>query len=393
MSLVATEPLWAPAGATLRSAPQPERAQVLIVGAGLAGSALALFLAEAGWEPVVLEAGPAPGQRISGRDTGLMMPVLNDTPHRLIAALGVDGARGVVDFSKASIELATALGLSSGEGALMAAGIPQEVQQHGADRDALIALDIHADAWTPEQVAEASGCEGFGPGLWLSAGKRLVHDAASQLSLRAEAAGAQFVFDCTVTGLGGSGSDTEVLTRFGPIAADLIILACGHHLPQIEPWFQDKTYPVRTQLLATRPTAEPLLFPIRSQLGHAHIIPGPENQLIASGCRWATPHLEAGETDDTVVSEAVHSKLSQLLKRHRPDAPPIDHQWSAIMTHTCDGLPLLGPIPGQSRVVCCGGFAGHQATLGLGAARAVADGLLDEDHLSVPDLFSLARFV
>ena len=103
--------------------------------------------------------------------------------------------------------------------------------------------------------------------------------------------------------------------------------------------------------------------------------------------------MEAGEADDTVVSQAVHEKLVQLTTRHRPDAQTPSHQWSTIMTHTCDGLPLLGPIPGRSRVISCAGFAGHQATLGVGAARAIADGLLDENHIEVPELFALARFV
>ena len=63
------------------------------------------------------------------------------------------------------------------------------------------------------------------------------------------------------------------------------------------------------------------------------------------------------------------------------------------MTFTCDGLPLVGPIPGRSRVLSCTGFAGHQAAVGIGAARAVADGLLGESSIQVPELFSLSRFV
>ena len=393
MSLVATAPVWGEASQRPASMPLPAQAQVVIVGAGLAGSAVALFLAEAGWAPVVIEARSSPGQALSGRDTGLSLPVLNDTPHRLITALGLPGAVQVVRFSQASLALGASLGLLEQTGALMAAGIPQETAQHPIDAQALQHLGIEAEPWTPEEVAARSGCAGFGPGLWVPEGGIMASDAATQLALRAEAAGACFVFDAPVTGLGGGGASTQVLTESGSIATDVVILATGHRLAQVESWFEDKTYPVRAQLLATAALQEPLPFPIRTQLGHAQLVPGPDQRLVSTGCRWATPHLEAGEADDSVVSSAVHDKLWELTVRHRPGAPAPTHQWSGIMCFTCDGLPLLGPIPGRSRILSCAGFAGHQAALGLGAARAVADGLLGEDHIAVPDLFSLARFV
>ena len=86
MSLVATSPVWAAPSEGVDGVALPEKTEVLIVGAGLAGAALALMLAEAGWAPVVVEARQSPGDGISGRDTGMALPVLNDTPHRLIAA-------------------------------------------------------------------------------------------------------------------------------------------------------------------------------------------------------------------------------------------------------------------------------------------------------------------
>jgi len=373
--------------------PLPAHAQVVVVGAGLAGSAVALFLAEAGWAPVVLEARCGPGHALSGRTTGLSLPVLNDTPHRLITALGESGAAQVVRFSQASLALGVSLGLLEQTGALMAAGIPQETAQHPVDAQALQQLGITAERWTAEEVAARSGCAGFGPGLWVPEGGIMASDPATQLALRAEAAGARFVFDVPVTGLGSDGASTQVRTESGSIATDVVILATGHRLPQIDSWFEDKTYPVRTQLLATPPLQASLPFPIRTQLGHAQLVPGPDQRLVSTGCRWATPHLEAGEADDSVVSPAVHDKLWELTARHRPGAAAPTHQWAGIMCFTCDGLPLLGPIPGRSRILSCAGFAGHQATLGLGAARAIADGLLGEDHIEVPDLFSLARFV
>jgi len=393
MSLVATPAIWGETTASVPAAPLPDQAQVVIVGAGLAGTASALFLAEAGWSPVVIEARSAPGRSLSGRDTGLAMPILNDTPHRLIAALGEEVAVQVVRFSESSLDLSNRLGLLDPTGALMAAGMPQETEQHPIDADALRTLGIEADRWTPEEVKENTGATAFGPGLWVPSAGLLAHDAASQLATSAHSAGARFVLDTPVTGLHSDGAHTTVHTEAGPITADVVILATGAQLAKVDPWFEDKCYPVRTQLLATEPLDSVLPFPIRTQMGHAQLVPGPDQRLISSGCRWATPHLEAGEADDTVVSPQVHDKLTQLTQRHRPDASAPTHQWTGIMAFTCDGLPLLGPVPGRSRIISCTGFAGHQATLGLGAARALADGLLGESQIEVPDLFGLSRFV
>jgi len=393
MSLVATPPLWAAPTAPADSAPLPDTASVIIVGAGLAGCATALLLAEAGWAPIVLDTRSAPGQGISSRDTGLASPVLNDPPHRLISALGEEVAAHVVRFAQASLALSEELGLLSRTGVLMAAGLPQETEQHGADAQALKTLGIEADAWSPEEVAERTGAEAFGPGLWLPSGGLIARDGAAGLATRAHAAGAVFVLGTTVTGLSSDGAGTVVQTSAGQIHTDVVVLAAGAGLAHVAPWFEDKSYPVRAQLLATPGLSAPLPFPIRTQLGHAALVPGPSSHLVATGCRWATPHLEAGEADDSVVSPAVHGKLSELTKRHRPDAGDPTHQWTGIMAFTCDGLPLLGPIPGRSRIISCSGFAGHQATLGLGAARAIADGLLGQSHIEVPDPFGLSRFV
>ena len=393
MPLVATPPVWGEGHASVTSVPLPDQAQVVIVGAGLAGTAAALFLAEAGWAPLVIEARPAPGRSLSGRDTGLAMPVLNDTPHRLIAALGADMASEVVRFAQASLDLSESLQLLDRTGALMAAGMPQETEQHPVDAEALNTLGITAEPWAPEEVAARTGTAEFGPGLWVPSAGLLARDAATRLATKAQTAGARFVLSTPVTGLHSDGAMTTVHTSSGSTDADVVILATGAQLAQVDPWFEDKCYPVRTQLLATEPLESALPFPIRTQLGHAQLVPGPEQCLISSGCRWATPHLEAGEADDTIVSVQVHDKLTQLTLRHRPDASAPTHQWAGIMAFTCDGLPLLGPIPGRSRIISCTGFAGHQATLGLGAARAIADGLLGQSHIHVPDPFALSRFV
>jgi glycine/D-amino acid oxidase-like deaminating enzyme len=47
-----------------------------------------------------------------------------------------------------------------------------------------------------------------------------------------------------------------------------------------------------------------------------------------------------------------------------------------IVTHTCDGLPFVGPIPGDPRRVACTGMLGVGPALAVACADQVAEGLL-----------------
>ena len=65
---------------------------------------------------------------------------------------------------------------------------------------------------------------------------------------------------------------------------------------------------------------------------------------LLSGCRWATPHLEVGEETEDVI-EAISqaqwrfaAKYFSFCSTKQPDPSEVI-QWSAIQTHSCDGLP------------------------------------------------------
>ena len=130
------------------------------------------------------------------------------------------------------------------------------------------------------------------------------------------------------------------------------------------------------------------------QYGYTSALQRPSGEVFISGCRWATPHLEMGETDDTVISEAVDARLSGFLHQHWPalSQASVTHRWTAIMTLTCDGLPSLGPLPGRPRIISCGGFGAYGASFALRAAQAVVDGIMTGESPGVPECFTTRRF-
>ena len=63
------------------------------------------------------------------------------------------------------------------------------------------------------------------------------------------------------------------------------------------------------------------------------------------------------------------------------------------MTFSCDGLPIIGPIPGRPRFIACTAFNGRQYGLGLRAGKAVSQGILTGRAEGVPSIFKTGRFV
>jgi glycine/D-amino acid oxidase-like deaminating enzyme len=395
VSLVNPTPIWS-TDDSVSSIPLPSRADVIIIGAGLAGTAVALFLAEAGVEPLVIDSAAQVGRGISGRGSGVVLPLLADMPAQLISALGETGAKDLINLAQRGIAELDALGVLQRCGVLHAASLPQERRDHSANLAALQQLDVVVEEWSAAQVEEGSRTQGFGRGLWLpNAGFIQPGLAVSAIAAKAQAAGARFALNTRAIQLRPHGVESQVQTSQGQIRCDVVIIANNVGAPTLEPWFSDKIHPVRTQLAAWRPGESPIPFPIQTQLGYATLRPHSDGGLIAGGCRWATPHLEVGEDDERVCSPAVHQKLVGMAQRHAPtqaNGEP-SHAWAGIMGFSCDGLPLIGPIPGRSRWICCLGFGGHQSSLGVAAARLVSDGLLGGDASPGGSLWSPRRFV
>ena len=117
--------------------------------------------------------------------------------------------------------------------------------------------------------------------------------------------------------------------------------------------------------------------------------------MAASGCRWATPHMEMGEDNESAREATIDNRLRDALQRHLSPCTTasLGPAWAGIMDHTCDGLPLVGPLPGRSRHIACTGFQGHELSFAFRAAHSVTLGLLQGKDPDLPAFFHPSRFV
>ena len=362
------------------SSPIPARTEVVVLGAGLTGLSIAQRLRAIGVDTVVVDARPEIGAGMATRGTGVASIQLLDPPFRLIEAVGLDRATEIVRFS--------AEGVAEWGSNLQQTGVAyatkgsQESGEVARNLAAMEQLGVAARPWSSET---ASG---------LSAG--WIQPDGGTIDLQTEVArlarGLTICTECRVVDVGEEGFDASVrLLNGSRIRCDLVVMTGGAH---VTPWAADKFHTVRHQALATQPVSRIADAPIYIQYGYTGVRQLPNGAVMISGCRWATPHLEVGETDDTVVNQKVHHSLKGFLHRHWPELTDaaISHQWSGIMTFSCDGLPIIGPLPGRPRVIACGGFGAHSASLSLRAARAVVEGIETGRPAGMPDCFSSQRF-
>jgi glycine/D-amino acid oxidase-like deaminating enzyme len=112
----------------------------------------------------------------------------------------------------------------------------------------------------------------------------------------------------------------------------------------------------------------------RYQMGYFTVRETPFGTLVR-GARWATMHMETGETDPVIVPK-VQAKLDAFAQKRGASSTTATHRWAWIETTTCDNLPLVGPLPGAPTLFACSGFGASDWGLGAGAALALADSLL-----------------
>ena len=165
--------------------------------------------------------------------------------------------------------------------------------------------------------------------------------------------------------------------------AEVEILASGWGVTDAA--VADKILPVRWQSSIFEGPSVPR--PIVTQ----HYSVSWSGALVATGARWATPHLEVGETEP-VAEPRVTAMLERLTIAEFPSA---EHRSTrvGIVGEGCDGLPLVGPLPGRPRVVACLGFGGFGLLAAWASANALADELLGLPGARVPRCLRVTRFV
>ncbi len=368
-----------------------QRGEVLLLGSEPAAFSAALGLVESGLSVLHLYEHPF-GLHGASRDIGFAYPELGEPWERLEHALGRDCALQFHHWSKHGIESLhrlleptvlrgsrLSLARTENEGDLLSkdavkrggepVGDEVRLMSGGAasnyapvDGAHLAAFETHALTFVPVRVCEV-----------------LEERLAEFHNYRAHRLSSELYQSLTLS----VGPD-RVCAQAGENQArgDLCLLATGLETRRLLGKFHDILLPLKGMAFRT----EPLRERARSSVVGLTAGWGSERYRFDSEYRLLGCGVDPGQDFSSEESSVNEKSLRALLDRAAQLFTDFDGgeetllRWAVAFTATCDGLPLLGPLPGEPRVQLCTGFGASAWSRGWEAGRQLAIAIAADEN-------------
>lgn len=366
-------PHWAVKPHTLPVQTPPSSRHCLVVGAGLAGAAVAASLARRGWHVKVLDSAATPASGASGLPAGVMAPHVSPDDSRL-SRLSRAGIRVTLQQAAALLEVGQDYAIT---------GVLERCLTHPRQRPAawlqgpcaVPAADWARQASATQLAACALSADDAAPALWH------VHAGwvkpAQLVNAWLATPGVQWQGGCSVARLQRLGGQWLALDSAGSELArgDRVVLAAGH----------------ATAALALAHAAQPLVLqPIRGQVtwayhgdetssdtqalpafpvnGHGHLlarVPLASPGQACSPLAWMTGAsfqrdrcaLACESKDDAHNLHRLHALVPVLAQQLQAGQPaPKVQAWAGVRCATPTRMPSVGPLgkPDRGLWICTG---------------------------------------
>lgn len=361
-------------------------ADVVVIGAGIAGALIAYELAHAGFDVLVLEKDTVLSD-VTGHTTAKVTAVhgqvlaealtkLGDrTVGRHVAAnhLAVDRVADLVAENHIECELVAVDTVGYIES-------PEALTTFQQTRDALL-----AGALEPVEVDHRT------LGIPAAAAFRVVPELrfhpvrfGAGILAAAEQAGARIFEHTRATKLDEHSGSVTVQTPAGAVTAEHVVVATNYPFHDHGVLFS-RLYPHRSYVLGAyiaQELADRNYVALDDGLTLRYTPAEKGRLLIASG-----RHHKAGEGGD----EREHYLALERMLRERFDVLDIPYHWSTQDNQTPDGLPFIGRSPGLDRTWVASGFAAWGMSQSIVAAELLRELVTGRGH-SLSDLYDPSRF-
>jgi glycine/D-amino acid oxidase-like deaminating enzyme len=324
-------------------------ADICVIGAGLAGLAVALEAARLGASVAVLE-GRHVGWNASGHQLGTVMPGYGLPIGELIARIGFEDTRELWSLSRQGAELVRANaseelipGLALSEGALEVSNVDvgdqliSRLQMLGED------FETEVEGWQVDRVRDQLRTGHYFHGVYYPKafqidGRKYVHGLAAL----ARRAGARIFEDTPVVSIDSSGIRKRIVTPSARLRATHIVLAGNIHLGAPLRRLSETLLPVWRYAAVTEPLGERLAEVITFQ-GSVTDSDGIDHFRIVDGDRlmWASPETTWAARPQRFAG-AIARRIRTVFPRLGKVA--IAEVWGGATGQTVHGMPQIGQL-------------------------------------------------
>lgn len=372
------------------------RCDVVIVGAGITGALMAEHLTARGLDVAVVDR-EREGFGSTAASTAMLQWEIDLSLRELAALYGFERSAKVYQLSFEAVQglgsLVSGLALPCGfvrrDSVYLAAG---EV----GPRELIDEADLRARAGLPgEFIERAALMSAFGfdragaiasPGSAEADPLSLCHALLSVAARR----GARFFRDEAVAFDAAGNSAAVTLAGGAIIEASYVVLATGYVMPD---FVSEGLHRIASSwAIATVPQKPRALWPGPALVWEAsqdyhYCRTTPEGRIVFGGEDENFSDPAQRDEKNSLKAEVLRSKLHEL----RPSASlDLERAWSGAFGQTSDGLPLIGRVPGQKRLLAAYGYGGNGITFSFLASRLIGS-LVQEREARWFDLFAIDR--
>jgi glycine/D-amino acid oxidase-like deaminating enzyme len=376
------------------------RAEVVIVGGGITGCAVAHQLASAGTRVVLIEAARI-GRGSTAASTALLMQEPDADFGDLAGRYGVSGARQIWNASRGAVQ-GLIRALKSLSGAPQAESRPsiyftrrdEHVPALKKELDARHRAGIRVEWLTAERLRRVAGLTAAAGILTRGDAQVDPYAACMAFARGAQRAGARLHEHTRAHTIRQRDGGVEVDTGRARISAPHVVIATGYATPEFRPlagrFRLSDTYVVATPRLDRR---------ARAAIGLREVMLW-DTERPYHYARWTHDHrLLFGGHDQPhkrkTTPATVDRRISALLdERHElfPAGRQVgcEYAWEGLFATTPDGLPYIGRHRHYPRHLFALGYGGNGMTFGFLAAQIIAR-MVQGTALPADTLFRFGR--
>ncbi len=346
--------------------------EVVVIGAGIAGSALAYYLSSAGARVTVLERDYG-GLGATARSAGLLTSQLWNSLDIRLARTTQDISCELLGEGRDGFQRVGFLRVTRDESDLVAMKKNLETYREMGIRAELLLREELQDRFPPIR------CDDLVAGLHTPEDGFIdPYDLAATFLSRARDGGAVIRPNMAVTRIGSSPKGVTLETALGEVTAERVILAAGAWCPFLLKGSGLTSYlrPYRVQALVTAPLENPPDLPMFHELPEGYYFRPEQNGLLLGD------GTEEREVDPTAYNAnadfALLSEVAGWISRRIPSLEDVKvvKGWAGLCVATPDRYPLVGQVDEVDGLYLLAGFNGLGVMRAPPLALALADYIL-----------------